>query len=73
VARARDADLGQPRLGQLVARLAGMQLEQVKQDLMVSLIDRARARARCGFFCSNHDSGTALPPLRVVAFGVEAP
>ena len=26
VARARDADLGQPRLGQLVARLAGMQL-----------------------------------------------
>jgi hypothetical protein len=26
VAQARDADLGQPRLGQLVARLAGMQL-----------------------------------------------
>jgi hypothetical protein len=26
VARARDADLGRPRLGQLVARLAGMQL-----------------------------------------------
>lgn len=26
MARARDADLGQPRLGQLVARLAGMQL-----------------------------------------------
>jgi hypothetical protein len=46
-------------------------LEQQEQDLKVSLIDRARAML--GFFCSNHDSGTALPPLRVVAFGKEAP
>ena len=48
-------------------------LEQVEQDLKVSLVDRARAPARYVSFCSNHDSGTALPPLRVVAFGEEAP
>jgi len=30
--------------------------------LKVSLVDRARARARYVSFCSNHDSGTALPP-----------
>jgi hypothetical protein len=48
-------------------------LEQVEQDLKVSLIDRARARARYVWFCSKHDSGIALPLLRVVAFGVEAP
>jgi len=48
-------------------------LEQVEQDLEVSLVDRARARAILVLFCSNHDSGTALPPLRVVAFGEEAP
>jgi hypothetical protein len=48
-------------------------LEQVEQDLKVSLIDRARARAIFVSFCSNHDSGTAFPLLRVVAFGEEAP
>ena len=32
---------------------------------MVSLIDRALARARYISFCSNHDSGTALPPPSV--------
>jgi hypothetical protein len=48
-------------------------LEQVKEDLMVSLIDRPRALAILVSFCSNHDSGTALPLLRFVAFGEEAP
>jgi hypothetical protein len=40
-------------------------LEQVEQDLKVSLVDRARARAILVSFCSNHDSGTALPPPSV--------
>ena len=48
-------------------------LEQMEQDLMVSLVDRALARAILVSFCSNHDLGTALPLLRVVAFGEEAP
>jgi hypothetical protein len=39
----------------------------------LAMQDRARARAILVSFCSNHDSGTALPLLRVVAFGVEAP
>jgi hypothetical protein len=37
-------------------------LEQVEQDLKVSLVDCALARAILVLFCSNHDSGTALPP-----------
>jgi hypothetical protein len=37
---------------------------------MVSLIERDPANAS---FCSNHILGTALPLLRWVAFGVEAP
>jgi hypothetical protein len=37
-------------------------LEQQEQDMKISLVDRARARAILVSFCSNHDSGTALPP-----------
>jgi hypothetical protein len=48
-------------------------LEQQEQDLKVSLVDRVRAPARYVSFCSNHDSGTALPLIRFVAFGEEAP
>jgi hypothetical protein len=40
-------------------------LEQVEQGLMVSLVDRALARARFVSFCSKHDSDTALPPPSV--------
>ena len=40
-------------------------LEQEEQDLVVSLVDRALARARYVSFCSSHDSGTALPPPSV--------
>jgi hypothetical protein len=48
-------------------------LEQVEQDSKVTLVDRTHARAMIVSFCSNHDSGTALPLLRFVAFGEEAP
>jgi hypothetical protein len=42
--------------------LAAFVLEQVEEDLKVSLMDRARARPILVSFCSGHDSGTALPP-----------
>ena len=40
---------------------------------MVSLVDRARARARYVSFRSNHDSGTALPPPSVSGFRGRSP
>jgi hypothetical protein len=45
-------------------------LEKAEHHSMVSLIERDHANVS---FCSNHDLGTALPLLRWVAFGKEAP
>jgi hypothetical protein len=47
-------------------------LEQAEEDRVVSLIERVQA-VKVVPFRSNHILGTALPPLRWVAFGVEAP
>jgi hypothetical protein len=45
-------------------------LEKAEQESVVSLIERDHAVVS---FCSNHVLGTALPLLRWVAFGIEAP
>jgi hypothetical protein len=45
-------------------------LEKAEQDAVVSLIERDHGKVP---FCSNHILGTALPLLRWMVFGKEAP
>ena len=48
-------------------------LEKADEHVMVSLVERARARARLVSLTSNHISGTVLRLLWWVLFGVLAP